>query len=904
MEWQSARRSATLVRRNGLNGFSANMHQLSILYIEDEPAQRNALAQALAGRGYAVHAVASGAEGLETLGRVAVDAVLCDLNMPAMSGIEVLSRVRSLRRDVPVLILTAHATVPVAVEAIKRGAADFIRKPAQIDEIDISLRNAVERRSLAEEVSRLEESMESAVKERTERLETAYRQLFELNLVSNRFARIHDEDEFWNDVPALLCEALRFDRGTLLLEEGGRLVVRSFHFAGDAARHADQFRAWLASGAPTPRLMQEAFDQNRTVFVDDVRGDPRMPDASFYVGGLRTIVASPVRVREKAIGVIAGNLQHGGHEMDRNDVARFEMFAVMVGLALENIRAYRRMEDEVRRRTQELEDNAVALARANVDLLGVQEELEEKNRALKKAEEWIMSIVQASPLPLIVTRHADGRIMYANEHVADIVGITAAELIGRKAPDFYHDPAERDQILAILERDGRVVDREVQMKRADGTVVWMLFSFVTAELAGEQVIIGGLYDIDERKRAEAALQESEELFRGIVESANDIIFTLGTDLRISYVSPNVTALLGYAPSGMMGVDTADFIHPDDADGLRGALGRVLERGEPLTNYEHRVLHRDGSVRWYSLNASVVRDSGGAPQFVVGIAHDFTDRKRSLEDLERAHAELRAAQAQLVQSEKMASLGMLVAGIAHEINTPVGAIASMHDTLTRSVEKLRAGVTELCSGDPAVARRFEPLFALIHDADRVITSGVERVTTIVRRLRSFARLDEAELKEADINEGIEDTLTLIQHEVKRGITVDRQFGELPKIWCFPGRLNQVFLNLLVNARQAIEGRGTITVATSFVDHHVVVRISDTGVGIPPEHLKRVFDPGFTTKGVGVGTGLGLSICYGIVEDHYGDIRAESAPGRGTTFTVRIPDDLDQRYEAREGDGDAV
>jgi PAS domain S-box-containing protein len=872
------------------------MREITVLYIEDDDSQRRALADALGARGYTVHAAASGEEGIEVFRSVEVDAVLCDLNMPSMSGIAVLTRLRNLRPDVPVLILTAHGTVPEAVEAIRRGASDFIRKPTQIDEIEVSLRNAVERRSLVDEVSRLEESVESAVKERTERLETAYQRL-----VSSRFARVRDENEFWHEVPVLLCEALRFDRASLMLEEDGRLRVKSFHFASDAARYAGAFGGYVASGAPPPRIMQEAFEKNETVFVGDARSDPRTADEAHYVGGVCTIVASPVRLREEAIGVIAGSLHHGGHEMDRNDVARFEMFAVMVGLALENIRAYQGMEEKVRRRTQELEDNAVALARANVDLLGVQEELEETNRALKSAEERMMSILEASPLPLIVTRHADGKIIYANDHIADIVGMRARDLIGRQTPDFYHDPSERAKILAVLERDGRIVDREVQMKRADGTVAWMLFSFVSTELSGERVIIGGLYDIDERKRAEAALQESEELFRGIVESANDIIFTLGTDLTISYVSPNVTKLLGYAPAGMTGSDTANFIHADDAVRSAEAFRRVLESGETLTNHEHRVLHRDGSVRWYSLNASLVRDAEGAPQFLVGITHDFTERKRSLEDLERAHEELRAAQSQLVQSEKMASLGMLVAGIAHEINTPVGAIGSMHDTLSRSVEKLRAGVADLCAGDPAVERRFEPLFCVIQDADRVIKSGVDRVTTIVRRLRSFARLDEAELKEADVNEGIEDTLTLIHHEIKHNITVVKNFGVLPKISCFPGRLNQVFLNLLVNARQAISGKGTITIETFASDHHVVVRISDTGVGIPAANLRRIFDPGFTTKGVGVGTGLGLSICYRIVEDHHGDIGVESTPGVGTTFTVRIPDNLDEVRGNGEGSG---
>jgi signal transduction histidine kinase len=180
--------------------------------------------------------------------------------------------------------------------------------------------------------------------------------------------------------------------------------------------------------------------------------------------------------------------------------------------------------------------------------------------------------------------------------------------------------------------------------------------------------------------------------------------------------------------------------------------------------------------------------------------------------------------------------------------------------------------------------------VVTEANRVIESGTQRVTEIVRRLRSFARLDQAELKKADIHEGLEDTLALIHHELKHNIVVKRDYGSVPPIPCYPGRLNQVFLNLLNNARQAIRGKGEIEIRTFVQDRRVHVTVRDTGAGIAPEHLRKIFDPGFTTKGVGVGTGLGLSICYQIVRDHRGEILVDSEPGKGTTFTVVLPMDL--------------
>ncbi len=245
---------------------------------------------------------------------------------------------------------------------------------------------------------------------------------------------------------------------------------------------------------------------------------------------------------------------------------------------------------------------------------------------------------------------------------------------------------------------------------------------------------------------------------------------------------------------------------------------------------------------------------------------------------------------------MASLGTLVAGIAHEINTPVGAVNSMHDTLKRAIEKLKSALKTDFAEAFYHNKQIKNVLKVIEDANRVIDSGTDRVTNIVRRLRSFARLDEAEMKTVDIHEGLEDTLTLIHHEIKHDIKVIRNYGNIPEIACYPGQLNQVFLNLLMNARHAIKDKGEIKITTFQKDNKIHISFSDNGVGIGREHLKNIFDPGFTTKGVGVGTGLGLSICYKIIQAHRGEILVESEVGRGSTFTVVVPMDLGEVFES--------
>jgi len=253
------------------------------------------------------------------------------------------------------------------------------------------------------------------------------------------------------------------------------------------------------------------------------------------------------------------------------------------------------------------------------------------------------------------------------------------------------------------------------------------------------------------------------------------------------------------------------------------------------------------------------------------------------ELTRALADLRDTQAQLVQSEKMAALGDLVAGVAHEINTPLGAVASNTDLVGRALAKVKDALGDASQHDRAAG--FVDKAAQMADVSR---EACRRIGEIVRSLRNFARLDEAERKPADLHEGIESTLTLVAHLLKNRITVLRDYGQLPPVDCYANQLNQVFLNMLVNAAHAINGPGEITIRTRVrAADTVTVEISDTGSGIAPENVPKIFNPGFTTKGVGVGTGLGLAICFRIVENHRGKIEVDSTVGRGTTFRITLP-----------------
>jgi signal transduction histidine kinase len=248
-------------------------------------------------------------------------------------------------------------------------------------------------------------------------------------------------------------------------------------------------------------------------------------------------------------------------------------------------------------------------------------------------------------------------------------------------------------------------------------------------------------------------------------------------------------------------------------------------------------------------------------------------------VEERTRELRDIQAQLTQAEKMKSLGQLVAGVAHELNNPIGFVHANLQLLDEYIQKLVES-----QNTPAESERIRETISKLLSRSR---EGTQRVKKIVQDLRTFSRMDQADVQDADLHEEIDRTLALMEPRFKNAITVVRDYGRLPRVRCYPGQLNQVFLNLLMNACDAIDGQGEIRIKTRRSDEGVTLEFRDSGPGIPPEVQSRIFDPFFTTKPVGVGTGLGLSLSHGIIERHRGRIRVESEPGQGATFVIDLP-----------------
>ncbi|MBO1057023.1 MAG: PhnD/SsuA/transferrin family substrate-binding protein [Dolichospermum sp. JUN01] len=417
-------------------------------------------------------------------------------------------------------------------------------------------------------------------------------------------------------------------------------------------------------------------------------------------------------------------------------------------------------------------------------------------------------------------------------------------------------------------------------------------------------------------------------FELAVKGSNDGLWDWNLETNEVFFSNRWKEMLGYAESEIPNLfqEWKQRLHPDDSDRILTTFRQYFEGQLSTYEQEYRLQHRNGNYLWVLCRGILLRDVWNKPYRMAGSHTDITRRKQAEEELReselqlktqtqnlrQALKELQQTQMQLIHSEKMSSLGQLVAGIAHEINNPANFIYGNLNYLEEYVQGLLNIVQtfQQCYPQPLNAvqiamEKFELGF-VSNDLPRLLNSmrvGSERIRDIVHSLRNFSRLDEAEIKAVNIHEGIENTLLILQHRLQRNshkptIILNKEYGNLPIVDCSPGQLNQVFMNILSNAIDALEKTithqpnnfiPTITIRTNVIDNRwVLIYIADNGLGMSEETKLRVFDPFFTTKPVGQGTGLGLSISYQIVvERHSGKLDFFSEPGKGTEFQIQLP-----------------
>jgi PAS domain S-box-containing protein len=453
----------------------------------------------------------------------------------------------------------------------------------------------------------------------------------------------------------------------------------------------------------------------------------------------------------------------------------------------------------------------------------------------------------------------EGAILDVNPALVRMLGYDSKEdLLKRQVDEIFVDRAERKTLKHEVERQAMLQGREITLVRKDGTsIVCLNTAAAVRDNSGAVVRYqGALMDITERREIERRLHQQQEFARRLVDSFPDLILVLDAASHYTFVSPRCKDVLGYDLEETKDMEFGGRTHPEDLPSIMSLYSDIIAGKQTFASMEVRVRHKLGDWRRIRFNFSPLGDEKGQIEGVVLSGRDVTELKR-LEE-------------QLIQAEKLAAMGQMLAGVAHELNNPLTAIL---------------GVTELLrereGADEPTRRQLE----LTHRQAR-------RAARIVQNLLEFSRPASPQKKTLDVNGLLERTLQLHEHSLRRnniGVDFHPQAG-LPGILGDANQLIQVFLNLVTNAEQAIRevrDTGRIQIRLASTDNRITVTVQDDGIGVRPEALPRIFDPFYTTKRPGGGTGLGLSICMSIIREHGGNIEAESLPAGGSAFTVYLP-----------------
>jgi two-component system NtrC family sensor kinase len=539
-------------------------------------------------------------------------------------------------------------------------------------------------------------------------------------------------------------------------------------------------------------------------------------------------------------------------------------------------------------------------------------------------------LVKMAAVPVFAL-DANHRIIVWNNALEDLTGIKADEMIGtnHQWSPFYvserpvladlilsADGSHLDELYGTYRRSQHVLgglQSEGWFESIGGQRCYLLFDAAPI-VDAEGIKLGAietLLDMTERKQVEAELSKSREELQSKHNEMSMLLAQVQTGRRewedtMDSLSEMVLMCdkFGVISRCNRAVTTFTKLEYDEIINVE-CMELFARVGLEITGYDGNTgqLESEGGERHFELLSNELKQSGSTEiRGVVVTIHETTELFRMNEKLQEAYSELQHTQSHILQQEKMASIGQLAAGVAHEINNPMGFISSNLSSLGKYMDKISAFNAALMEavqsrGDLETLavlnelRKKMKIDFILGDISSLLAEshdGADRVRRIVQDLKSFSHVDETECKPFSINECLGSTLNMARNEIKYVAEVEEELDpDLPLLNCYPQQLNQVFMNILVNAAHAMEGHGTIKLKSEREANDIVVRISDTGKGIPPENLSRIFEPFFTTKEVGKGTGLGLSISYEIIKKHGGVMTVESEVGVGTTFIIRLP-----------------
>ncbi|MDW7695632.1 PAS domain S-box protein [Flammeovirgaceae bacterium SG7u.111] len=538
--------------------------------------------------------------------------------------------------------------------------------------------------------------------------------------------------------------------------------------------------------------------------------------------------------------------------------------------------------------------------KANIDIQ------KHTNEQVKEAinEHHKFSAMVENSSDLIALFDFEGDFLYVNVNGRKLLGVAPdISCTSQRISNFITKKQSsilKDEIPFELEKNGRWSGELVLVNQKDGSELTMDAAVFTVydRHTYEPICYATVQrDITEKKR----VAERISLLSLVASKTNNSVMITNCKGKIQWVNNSFTKITGYSLEEVMGKKPFEFLNASEK--VRKDSWGLLRKLKSKDGFTTEMLNyrKSGETYWAEISVTPILNEYGQIEKYIALESDITHRKETEQKLKSTLSDLQSAQSQLVQSEKMASLGQLSAGIAHEINNPINFVFAGTETLKFSMEDFMQIMDKYCELDKtenteAVLQEIkelkeefefgelkEDIFGLIED----IMIGAVRTSEIVKGLRNFSRLDEHNMKLANIHEGLDSTLILLKNQIKNKVQVHKKYGNIHELNCYPGQLNQVFMNILTNAIQAVETEGNIWISTYEQDQETLISIKDDGEGMSKEVVEKIFEPFFTTKDVGEGTGLGMSISYGIIQKHKGKIVVNSQEGKGSEFIIHLP-----------------
>jgi two-component system, cell cycle sensor histidine kinase and response regulator CckA len=840
-----------------------------ILIVDDRLLNRQLLVKLLGSRNHLTWEASDGAEALQLARTERLDLVISDVLMPTMDGFEF---VRQLRADplicqTPVIFITGNYLGREARALAKScGVSTILYRPCGQTEVLRGVETALdsaepldtdlppEREEFDREHLQL---LTDTLSEKSDQLSAVNLKLTALIELSQQLASERDPLKLMNEYARVAREIIGAKWNALGVLSKDDQTLQHVYTVGLDGEIAER----LSPPSLVEGIFGKVLKDGRSYRIRMLDGDPQAEGWPSDFPPLSSCLSLPIIFQERVYGWICLANKLGADEFSDEDEQLAVTLVAQMAAAYENATLY----SEARQRTVELE-RVIA-------------ERETAEESLRESEIRYRRLFEAARDGILILNATSLKITDANPFMTELLGYARDEFLGKELWEigFFNDKEASQGTFRELQKTGYIRYADLPLRTKEGKSWDVEFISNVYEQDSHQVIQCNIRDVTERKLT----GESRDRLAAIVESSEDAIVSKTFEGIVTTWNASAERMYGYTSAEAIGQHISFITPPEYSDELAGIL-RTLQGGGRIKHLETVRVRKDGTIIHISVSISPVISAEGRHLGASAIARDITERRRAEDAMRAKNEELTAMTQQFWHASKLATIGELAASIAHELNNPLAIVSLRTESL----------LGQFADDDPK------------QSALKIIEQEIERMAKLVGNLLQFSRRNHPQISTIDVYKEIENTLDFIEHYLRsRQINVVREFADdLPTLNADCQQLRQVFLNLLTNASDAMTQGGTLTlrVAACQSEHGgcaIVIEFADTGTGIEPDDLLKVWEPFFTTKGEGKGTGLGLAICRRIVEEHKGTINIESEVGQGTIVRITLPASEREGHETR-------